>query len=129
VDDVDVGIGVEDLDRAPNGGGIVGVVRVQPTQHIAAGRPPSLVDRVRLPAVGLGDPADARPAGLQDIEAVVGRPAIDHEVLDRGVVLREHGLDRLVEIAPLVQRWRHHADQRRVSCDRRDSHGPGPMGL
>jgi hypothetical protein len=90
-----------------------GVVRAQPAQDLARRVPEAGVQRVDLAAVGLAAPP-GEPVGIapDDLDAPVRRAAVDDEVLDRLVVLREHGLDRLGEELRLVVGRRDDADER-----------------
>jgi len=101
VDDVDAaedghqpGIGLEQIDGAIDGVRHVGVVGVDPVHVVAGDARQRLVHRVRLPAVGLGDPGEAGVrASLEDLYRAVGGRSVHHQVLvgrgQRGYALEE----------------------------------------
>src|SRR5262249_38433276 len=72
------------------------VIRVQHANIFGPRHGDPFVHRVGLAAIGLRDPSEMRMrVGLftQDLDGAVGRPAIDHNVLDARAVLRRDGLD------------------------------------
>src|SRR5947208_2731921 len=64
------------------------------------------------PASSQAPPRKPVSVAADDLDASVGRRAVEDDVLDRLVVLHEHGLDRLFEELRLVVRGRHDADER-----------------
>ena len=73
----------------------------------------TLVDCIRLTPVGLGDPP-GKPVGiaLDDIQRAIGGSAIDDEVFQVGIILRQHRLDGLFEETSLVIRWSEDGNER-----------------
>src|SRR5205085_8480545 len=103
-----------------------GVVGAEPAQDLALGTPEAGVERVDLAAVGLtAPPREPVAVGADDIDASVGGAAVEDDVLDRLVVLREHGLDRLFEELRLVVGRGDDAHERRAQ---RPQCIPGPRG-
>src|SRR5207237_7286907 len=100
-----------DADEAP---GQVQIVGVQQTEHVAAGDPHALVERLGKPAVRLAHERDraARFERLQDVESPVRRLAVDHDVLESGIPLCRHALEAAFDGRPRVQAWRDDADRR-----------------
>ena len=70
------------------------VIGIHQADHLAARCRQALVEGVADATVGLADPT-GQPAGVapDDLEGAVGRGAVDHDVLDLGVGLREHAVD------------------------------------
>src|SRR5205807_1532988 len=95
---------------------LVRVVGVQPAEDLALCHREALVDRVRLAVVGLRDPA--HPFLLaEDRERLVVRAAVDDDVLHRRIRLRAHALDRLGQVAALVERRSDDRDERHTASD------------
>src|SRR5437588_214761 len=91
-----LGTRLELRDDARDGSRQEGVVRVQPAEDRAAGASEAVVQRLDLARAGqLLDRGEAVGVATGDLDAPVGRPAVDDDVLDRRVVLTEHGFDRL----------------------------------
>ncbi len=89
------------------------VVAVQPGDDLARGAGHALVDCLALALVGLADNVGQPVAvGAEDVECAVGRTAVDDDVLDVRVALREYRPDRLLEILALVSRRRDDRDAR-----------------
>jgi len=75
----------------------------------------ALVDRIRLAAVGLGDPpGQAVGVAADDLQAAVGGAAIHDDIFQARVVLAEHGADGGFQEARLIERRRDDGDQRQV---------------
>ena len=74
--------------------GKIDVVRVEPGDVLARGGRESAMYRIGLAGVGSRRPADAVAVAAQDVDGAVRAAAVHDQILDRGVVLREHGIDR-----------------------------------
>src|SRR5579884_1663234 len=112
--------GTECLHRGRHSAREVDVVRVQPAEDLAASQREPLVERMRLAAVRLRDPAKVVVAP-KDVERLVRRAAVDDDVLDPRVVLLAHAVDRRRKIPALVQGRSHDRDERKL-----DAHRPLP---
>jgi hypothetical protein len=90
VDNIDGWISYEELHGLLDPGRIeVRVVGVQPSDDLAAAQREGLVDRVRLPAVGLADPSHGLWSPVENVQRLIGRAAVANHVLDRCVALIE----------------------------------------
>jgi hypothetical protein len=73
----------------------------------------AFVDRVRLSAVGLAHPpGEAILVAADHLDAPVRGTAVDHDVLDRLVVLLQYRPHRLLQELALIERRSDDADER-----------------
>ena len=94
-----LGMTVEVIERAVDRLRDVGVIGVHPGEQVALRHPQPLVDRLRLPAVGLGDPGQVRVlAALEQLDRPVVGVAVDDDVLVRGPQ-RRHAVERVRQVA------------------------------
>jgi hypothetical protein len=105
VDEQELRVALERLDHASDGTRQQRVVRVQIAQ-VLAGRPREpAVQRRDLPRVLLPrPPREPVRVALDDLGRRIRGAVVDHEVLDRLVVLVEHRANRLLEERRLVVR-------------------------
>jgi hypothetical protein len=119
IDDVDIGITGERLDRCLDRPRKQEVVAVQVRANGTACDSHALVHSVVHAGIGLTEPPKIVQTSVatQDVECPIGRSAIDHDVLDAWVRLRSNRSDRLLEERGLIQRWGHDRNDIAVGAD------------
>lgn len=90
----------------------VGIIRVQPPEYLSSRKPKPFIDGVRLPVVFLGDPNKTVFIFFKNLNRVVGRSSIDHQIFQVRIILIEHAEDRLLNISALIVRGRNDRDER-----------------
>jgi hypothetical protein len=111
-------MGPEELDRAPDGSGLEGIVGIQPDQNFTAGRREPLVNRVRRTCVARTGKPQPIAVAFQDFERAIGGASIHYDEFDRRIVLAEDALDRQgKELLHVVGRS-HYRDEWFVAGDR-----------
>ena len=97
----------------------VGVVGVDPGEQVALRQPQTLVDRLGLPAVRLGDPGQVRVlAPLEQLDGAVVGGAVDDDVLVRGPQRRD-AVERVRQEARHVARGGDHREHRHPAGESR----------
>src|SRR5918994_286604 len=116
VDHLPIGMLNEDLGHLLQGAGFEQVVGAQPAQDVAARPVEPLYQRVGLPFVWFAHPVSQLiRVLLEDLYGVVGRSTVHNDVLQVGITLIEHALDRRLDVLTLVERRRHHRYLRPIS--------------
>ncbi len=120
VDQVDMAVGAKEFGHLAQGPGLVGIVRVQPGDHLAGGPRPSLVNGPRLAIVLFAHPiGEPRLVLLDDLDAAVSRTAIDDHVFQVGISLEQNGTDGLLQKPGLIVGRRDDTDAWRCRSQRR----------
>jgi hypothetical protein len=92
----------------------VEIVTIEPRHDLGGRRElEAFAYGVVVPAVRFVDPR-MKPVLVapDDLHAAVYRPAVDGDVLEVGVILGHHAQHRRLEVAHLIQRWRHDGNRR-----------------
>jgi len=95
--------------------GTVEIVGIQICQDVSGRVTKSLGDGIRCAGIFFRYPiGQALIVSPDDFDGIVGRAAINHDVFQIGVILRQHRLHREIDEAALVVRGRDDADSRKV---------------
>src|SRR5262249_34050396 len=89
----------------------VSVVGIEEGQDLAAGEAKTFIDRFRGPVVALTYDTQVRVAG-QHRGCLVGGHAVDNDMFEVGVILKEDAFDGMSEKLALVIRRRNNRDAR-----------------
>ena len=103
VDDVDFGMGGEEIAGGFDGAGVIDVVGIHPAEDFTVGTLDTFIDGIALAVVFFRDPLDAVAVAAEDGHGFVAAAAIHDEVFQgAGELLRQHALDGALDEASLV---------------------------
>ena len=118
-DDVDIGLLPEQLGHLRERARLVDIVGIQPRQYLAARSGKTLVERIRRACIGRTRPkVDLALVLAQNVESAVGAAAVHHDVFAVRIMLVDHGRNRLLDKAPLIEARRDDREFRKRSAHR-----------
>ena len=100
---VTTGRWIDGVDHRVKRARLEGVIGVDEPEDLSRRDPEALVDRIRLPAIGLANHFEVRIA-RQHVDRGIRRHPVDDDVFDVGIVLRLDALDGAADEVALVVR-------------------------